>query len=227
MKSGIGLGEPRFGHAQADAHCTAVAGIQVRGSSRRRATSHWPVPMTAPASQTADQGRAAWLTRPVAAVARAPPRDSRDLYIVPSQPNPARPGPARPVHQCRSCPVLALGRQLASAITGSCWGVREQEPQGGRMDGNSGPVVLINLFEVPAGAEEGFIGAWERARDFLSPRTATGRPSCTRAWAQTPSSGSSTWPNGRRRRLSRRPSVSRISPVARCRFPPIPASTSS
>jgi heme oxygenase (mycobilin-producing) len=35
------------------------------------------------------------------------------------------------------------------------------------MDANSGPVVLINLFEVPAGAEEGFIAAWERARDFL------------------------------------------------------------
>jgi heme-degrading monooxygenase HmoA len=36
------------------------------------------------------------------------------------------------------------------------------------MDGNTGPVVLINLFEVPAGAEEGFIAAWERARDFLA-----------------------------------------------------------
>ena len=35
------------------------------------------------------------------------------------------------------------------------------------MDGNTGPVVLINLFEVPAGADEGFIAAWERARDFL------------------------------------------------------------
>ena len=35
------------------------------------------------------------------------------------------------------------------------------------MDGNSGLVVLINLFEVPAGAEAGFIAAWERARDFL------------------------------------------------------------
>ena len=36
------------------------------------------------------------------------------------------------------------------------------------MDGNSGPVVLINLFEVPAGADQGFITAWERARDFLA-----------------------------------------------------------
>jgi heme-degrading monooxygenase HmoA len=36
------------------------------------------------------------------------------------------------------------------------------------MDGNGGPVVLINLFEAPTGAEEGFIAAWERARDFLS-----------------------------------------------------------
>jgi heme-degrading monooxygenase HmoA len=35
------------------------------------------------------------------------------------------------------------------------------------MDGNSGPVVLINLFEVRAGADDGFIAAWERARDFL------------------------------------------------------------
>jgi heme oxygenase (mycobilin-producing) len=35
------------------------------------------------------------------------------------------------------------------------------------MNGNNGPVVLINLFEVPAGADEGFIAAWERARDFL------------------------------------------------------------
>ena len=35
------------------------------------------------------------------------------------------------------------------------------------MDGNTGPVVLINLFQVPAGADEGFIVAWERARDYL------------------------------------------------------------
>jgi heme-degrading monooxygenase HmoA len=35
------------------------------------------------------------------------------------------------------------------------------------MDGNTGPVVLINLFQVPTGADEGFIAAWERARDFL------------------------------------------------------------
>jgi heme oxygenase (mycobilin-producing) len=36
------------------------------------------------------------------------------------------------------------------------------------MDTSNDPVVLINLFEVPAGADEGFIGAWERARDFLA-----------------------------------------------------------
>ena len=36
------------------------------------------------------------------------------------------------------------------------------------MDGNSGPVVLINLFEVPPGADGGFIAGWERARDFLA-----------------------------------------------------------
>jgi heme-degrading monooxygenase HmoA len=36
------------------------------------------------------------------------------------------------------------------------------------MDGNGGPVVLINLFEVPPGADEGFIAGWERARDFLA-----------------------------------------------------------
>jgi heme oxygenase (mycobilin-producing) len=36
------------------------------------------------------------------------------------------------------------------------------------MDGNSGPVMLINLFEVPSGADEGFIAAWEHARDFLA-----------------------------------------------------------
>jgi heme oxygenase (mycobilin-producing) len=35
------------------------------------------------------------------------------------------------------------------------------------MDAHGGPVVLINLFEVPAEADEGFIVAWERARDFL------------------------------------------------------------
>jgi heme-degrading monooxygenase HmoA len=29
-------------------------------------------------------------------------------------------------------------------------------------------VVLINLFEVPAAADEGFIAAWEQARDFLA-----------------------------------------------------------
>jgi len=36
------------------------------------------------------------------------------------------------------------------------------------MDASSDSVVLINLFEVPAEADEGFIGAWERARDFLA-----------------------------------------------------------
>ena len=36
------------------------------------------------------------------------------------------------------------------------------------MDANSGAVVLINLFEVPAGADEQFVAAWERARDFLA-----------------------------------------------------------
>ena len=36
------------------------------------------------------------------------------------------------------------------------------------MDAHSGPVVLINLFEVPAEADEGFIAAWEKARDFLA-----------------------------------------------------------
>jgi hypothetical protein len=36
------------------------------------------------------------------------------------------------------------------------------------MDANSGPVVLINLFEVPAAADEQFIAAWEAARDFLA-----------------------------------------------------------
>jgi heme oxygenase (mycobilin-producing) len=35
------------------------------------------------------------------------------------------------------------------------------------MDEIGGPVVLINLFEVPAEADEGFVAAWERARDFL------------------------------------------------------------
>jgi heme-degrading monooxygenase HmoA len=36
------------------------------------------------------------------------------------------------------------------------------------MSASNGPVVLINLFEVPAAADEGFIGAWEAARDFLA-----------------------------------------------------------
>ena len=36
------------------------------------------------------------------------------------------------------------------------------------MDASNDPAVLINLFEVPAGADEGFIGAWEQARDFLA-----------------------------------------------------------
>jgi heme-degrading monooxygenase HmoA len=35
------------------------------------------------------------------------------------------------------------------------------------MDQTTGPVVLINLFEVPADADEGFVAAWERARDYL------------------------------------------------------------
>lgn len=36
------------------------------------------------------------------------------------------------------------------------------------MDGNAGPVVLINLFEVPVAADERFLASWERARDFLA-----------------------------------------------------------
>src|SRR5215208_2871541 len=35
------------------------------------------------------------------------------------------------------------------------------------MDTHGGPVVLINLFEVPPGADKGFISGWEQARDFL------------------------------------------------------------
>jgi heme-degrading monooxygenase HmoA len=35
------------------------------------------------------------------------------------------------------------------------------------MDGSDGAVVLINLFEVPPGADERFVAGWEQARDFL------------------------------------------------------------
>jgi heme-degrading monooxygenase HmoA len=35
------------------------------------------------------------------------------------------------------------------------------------MDDTDGAVVLINLFEVPSGADEGFVAGWEQARDFL------------------------------------------------------------
>jgi heme oxygenase (mycobilin-producing) len=33
---------------------------------------------------------------------------------------------------------------------------------------NPEPVVLINAFEVPEGADEGFLAGWERQREFLS-----------------------------------------------------------
>ena len=33
---------------------------------------------------------------------------------------------------------------------------------------NAEPVVLINAFEVPEGADEAFLEAWERARAFLA-----------------------------------------------------------
>jgi heme oxygenase (mycobilin-producing) len=33
---------------------------------------------------------------------------------------------------------------------------------------NPEPVVLINAFEVPAGQDEAFLQAWERAREFLA-----------------------------------------------------------
>jgi heme oxygenase (mycobilin-producing) len=36
------------------------------------------------------------------------------------------------------------------------------------MDASAGPVVLINLFEVPPGADEEFLAGWQRARDFLA-----------------------------------------------------------
>ncbi len=32
---------------------------------------------------------------------------------------------------------------------------------------NEQPVVLINAFEVPSGADESFLACWERAHDFL------------------------------------------------------------
>src|SRR5215213_4017401 len=52
----------------------AVAGIQVWGlPSRRRATSHWPVPMTAPAIRPPTRAEPTSLIRPVAPVASAPP----------------------------------------------------------------------------------------------------------------------------------------------------------
>jgi heme-degrading monooxygenase HmoA len=35
------------------------------------------------------------------------------------------------------------------------------------MDATDGAVVLINLFEVPPGADERFVAGWEQARDFL------------------------------------------------------------
>jgi heme-degrading monooxygenase HmoA len=73
------------------------------------------------------------------------------------------------------------------------------------MDANTGPVVLINLFEVPPGADEGFIAGWEAARDSSPPRTATAPPPCIAASAQMSSSGSSTWPSGPLRRPSRPP----------------------
>src|SRR5215207_782517 len=53
---------------------TAVAGIQVCGlPSRRRATSHWPVPMTAPAIRPPRRAEPTSSIRPTAPVARAPP----------------------------------------------------------------------------------------------------------------------------------------------------------
>lgn len=94
------------------------------------------------------------------------------------------------------------------------------------MDASSGPVVLINLFEVPAEADAGFIAAWESARDFLA-ATATGRPPCTAASDPTPSSGSSTWRSGSRRHTSRLPPAGPTSPAVSCPFPLIPASMRS
>ena len=90
------------------------------------------------------------------------------------------------------------------------------------MDANSDPVVLINLFEVPAGADEGFIGAWERARDFLAAQPGYRSTALHRSLVRTPSSGSSTWPTGRRRPPSRRPPATPTSPAATCRSPAHP-----
>ena len=35
------------------------------------------------------------------------------------------------------------------------------------METQSEPLILINAFEVPPGADEAFLHAWDRARDFL------------------------------------------------------------
>ena len=36
------------------------------------------------------------------------------------------------------------------------------------MQAQADPLVLINAFEVPPGADDDFLQGWERARDFLS-----------------------------------------------------------
>ena len=43
-------------------------------------------------------------------------------------------------------------------------------------------VILINIFEVPAGDEDEFIAAWEKTRDYLAttfPFSRTSRLHCT------------------------------------------------
>jgi antibiotic biosynthesis monooxygenase len=72
------------------------------------------------------------------------------------------------------------------------------------MDGTDGAVVLINLFEVPPGADEGFVAGWERARDFLQGQDGYLSTELHRSLAADADFRSSTSAATRARRRSRR-----------------------
>ncbi len=89
----------------------------------------------------------------------------------------------------------------------------------------SEPVILINAFEVPAGADEDVVLGRERGRDFLRTQDGFRSTRLHRSLAPTADLRYVTSPDGRLRRRSARPPAAPSSPSASTRTPSRPRST--
>jgi hypothetical protein len=62
---------------------------------------------------------------------------------------------------------LGISKQGAEPGTGVSRYGRPKDDRAGLEEWQVMSVTLINIFEVPAGEEDGFIAAWEKTRDYL------------------------------------------------------------